>query len=325
MFYTIRHLTKFRYSAAVSESIMEVRMQPRTEAMQRCLNFQLSVFPRSRVASYRDYLGNSVHHFDVPGQHRQLLIVAAALVDVRPVADLPANLEANAWDEIDHMIGAGDYWEMLMPSHFARPCKELTEFAADAGFEDRERARQRDPIELLLAINSALFSSIAYVPRSTSVDSPIEHALRERKGVCQDYSHIMIALVRHLGIPARYVSGYLFHRSGDQTRSAEGATHAWVETLLPGLGWVGFDPTNDVLVNDRHVRTAVGRDYADVPPSRGVYKGSVKSELTVRVRVAPSDAPPPAEEEIPATDDWKETLQEEVAELSIAAQQQQQQ
>jgi transglutaminase-like putative cysteine protease len=324
MFYTIRHLTKFRYSAAVSESIMEVRMQPRTEAMQRCLSFQLSVFPRARVASYRDYLGNSVHHFNVPGQHRQLMIVAESLVDVRPLEDLPAHLDANAWDEIDAMIGAGDYWEMLMPSHFARPCKELAEFADEMGYGDREQARQRDPIELLLGINSALFSAIAYVPKSTTVDSPIEHALRERKGVCQDYAHIMLTLVRQLGIPARYVSGYLFHRSGDHTRSAEGATHAWVEALLPGLGWVGFDPTNNVLINDRHVRTAVGRDYADVPPSRGVYKGSVKSELTVRVRVAPSDAPPPTEEENPAAEEWKETVQEEVAELSIAAQQQQQ-
>jgi transglutaminase-like putative cysteine protease len=325
MFYTIRHLTKFRYSAAVSESIMEVRMQPRTEAAQRCLSFQLSVFPRARVASYRDYLGNSVHHFNVPGQHRQLVIVAEALVDVRPEEDLPAHLKPGAWAALDEMISGGDYWEMLMPSQFARPCKECTEFAIEAGLEDREKARERDPLELLRSINSTLFSSIAYVPSSTSVDSPIEHALRERKGVCQDYAHIMITLVRQLGIPARYVSGYLFHRSGEQTRSAEGATHAWVEALVPGFGWVGFDPTNNVLVNDRHVRTAVGRDYADVPPSRGVYKGAVKSELTVRVRVAPSDAPPPAEEENPASEEWKETVQEEVAEISIAAQQQQQQ
>ena len=324
MFYTIRHLTKFRYSGPVSESIMELRMQPRTEAMQRCLNFQLSVYPRTRVASYRDYLGNSVHHFNVPGQHRQLLIVAEALGDVRPAPELPARLNGNAWDEMDAMISAGDYWEMLTPSHFARPCKELTEYADATVFGNREAAREQDPLELLLAINSSLYESIAYVPRSTSVDSPIEHALRERKGVCQDYAHIMITLVRHLGIPARYVSGYLFHRGGELTRSAEGATHAWVEALLPGLGWVGFDPTNNVLVNDRHVRTAVGRDYADVPPSRGVYKGSVKSELTVRVRVAPSDAPPVEEEESPATEEWRETLQEEVAEISIAAQQQQQ-
>ncbi len=135
----------------------------------------------------------------------------------------------------------------------------------------------------------------------------------------------MITLVRQLGVPARYVSGYLFHRSGEHTRSTEGATHAWVEALLPELGWVGFDPTNNVVANDRHVRTAVGRDYADVPPSRGVFKGSVTSELTVKVRVAPSDAPPPVEEESPAPEEWREAIQEEPPEPAVEAQQQQQQ
>ena len=325
MFYSIRHITKFRYSAPVSESIMETRMQPRTEGTQRCLNFQLTVLPRTRVSSYRDYLGNIVHHFDVPGQHRQLLIVAEALVDVHPPVELPSELGPGAWNEIDAMIARGDYWEMLMPSHFARPSKELASFAAELGLHSKLEARERDPIQLLREINKALFSSVAYVKSSTTVDSPIEHALRTREGVCQDFAHIAITLLRQLGIPARYVSGYLFHRSGDHTRSAEGATHAWVEALLPGLGWVGLDPTNDVLASDRHVRTAVGRDYADVPPSKGVFKGSVKSELKVTVRVAPSDAPPPVEEESAAPEDWVQVLQQEAAESIAVAQQQQQQ
>ena len=141
-------------------------------------------------------------------------------------------------------------------------------------------------------LNALLYSKIAYVPKSTRVDSPIDHALESRQGVCQDFAHIMIGLTRRIGIPCRYVSGYLFHKAGDKTRSAEGATHAWVETLLPGLGWVGFDPTNNVLAGERHVRTSVGRDYADVPPTKGVFKGSAESQLLVAVHVAPSDAPP---------------------------------
>ena len=325
MFYSIRHITKFRYSAPVSESIMEVRMQPRTEGTQRCLTFQLSVLPRARVALYRDYLGNGVHHFDVPGLHRQLVIVAEALVDVRQPAALPDSLGSNAWAELDTMIADGDYWEMLMPSHFARPGTEVRSLAAEFGAGSKEEARKRDPVQLLLDINKLLFSTISYVQKSTTVDSPIEHALRTRKGVCQDYAHIMITILRHIGIPARYVSGYLFHRTGDQTRSAEGATHAWVEALLPGFGWVGFDPTNDAVANDRHVRTAVGRDYADVPPSKGVYKGSVESELTVTVRVAPSDAPPPPEEELGGPEEWSVIVQEEAAEAGALIQEQQQQ
>jgi transglutaminase-like putative cysteine protease len=326
MFYTIRHQTKFRYSAAVSESLMELRMQPRTEGPQRCLSFQLSITPKTRVHLYRDYLGNIVHHFDVPGQHRQLSILAEALVDVRPPLDAPECLEQGAWADLDAAIAGGDFWEMLTPSVFARPSAAFDQFVRELGFESRADARRRDPLELLRTISAALYANIAYSPKTTQVDSPIDHALQERKGVCQDFAHIMITLVRQMGVPCRYVSGYLFHRLGEKTRSAEGATHAWVEAYLPQLGWLGIDPTNNVFVSDRHIRTAVGRDYADVPPSRGLFKGSAESELSVTVRVAPSDAPPPNEEDkVGGGEDWSTIVQEDGHELVGATQQQQQQ
>jgi transglutaminase-like putative cysteine protease len=126
------------------------------------------------------------------------------------------------------------------------------------------------------------------------VDSPIEEALRSRQGVCQDFAHIMIALVRHLQIPCRYVSGCMFHRDeSEKDRSLEGASHAWVEALVPRLGWVAFDPTNNLVGADRHIRVAIGRDYADVPPTRGVYKGEAQSELSVSVTVCPADSVAP--------------------------------
>src|ERR1700722_7829327 len=327
MYYSIRHLTKFRYSAHVSESLMEARMQPRSDGPQRCLSFQLMVQPKARVQYYRDYLGNTVHHFDVPGRHKQLSLVADALVDVQPSPGLPGSLGQSAWDELDELIAAGDFIEMLMPSHFGQSTELLEQFAHELGVESREKVRQRDPLEFVLNLNALLYGKIAYVPKSTRVDSPIDHALESRQGVCQDFAHIMIGLTRRMGIPCRYVSGYLFHKAGDKTRSAEGATHAWVETLLPGLGWVGFDPTNNVLAGERHVRTAVGRDYADVPPTKGVFKGSADSQLLVAVRVAPSDAPPPLESELGASDDWSSALREDStdADLLTAQQQQQQQ
>jgi transglutaminase-like putative cysteine protease len=324
MYYSIRHLTKFRYSAHVSESLMETRMQPRSDGPQRCLTFQLVVHPRARVQAYRDYLGNMVHHFDVPGRHKQLAILADALVDVQPIPLLPDSLGPGSWEELDQMIAAGDYIEMLMPSQYAQSTDLLEKFAREIGVEPPAIARQRDPLQLLLDLNATLYSKIAYVPKSTNVDSPIDHALESRQGVCQDFAHIMIGLGRRIGIPCRYVSGYLFHKEGDKTRSAEGATHAWVEALLPQVGWVGLDPTNNVLVGERHVRTAVGRDYADVPPTKGVFKGSAESQLLVAVRVAPSDAPPPLESEMAAGEDWS-TLREDSGDLDLAAQQQQQQ
>ena len=131
------------------------------------------------------------------------------------------------------------------------------------------------------------------MPNSTKVDSPIEEALRTRQGVCQDFAHIMIALVRRQHIPCRYVSGYMFHRDEEEKdRSLEGASHAWVEALVAGLGWVAFDPTNNLVGGDRHIRVAIGRDYADVPPTRGVYKGEAQSDLSVVVIVSPANTVP---------------------------------
>jgi len=325
MFYSIRHLTKFRYSSPVSESIMELRMQPRSEGPQRCLSFQVTVTPRTRVQSYRDYLGNTVHHFDVPSAHRHLMIVGEAMVDVAPAPALPPRLEAGAWQQLDAQLECGDFWEMLTPSQFAQWTDLIEAFANEQGVPDREEARRRDALELLTGLNSAVHDAISYVPKSTRVDSPVDDALLNRQGVCQDYSHIMIALVRRMGIPCRYVSGYLFHRAGEKVRSAEGATHAWIEAYLPGIGWIGFDPTNDVQAGESHVRTAVGRDYADVPPTKGVFKGVASSELTVAVRVAPSDKPPPPEAEMESEEEWSEMLQEERAEMDRAAAEQQQQ
>ncbi|MGD0301328.1 MAG: transglutaminase family protein [Bryobacteraceae bacterium] len=324
MFYSIRHLTRFRYSSPVSESTMELRMQPRSEGLQRCLTFQVTVTPRTRVQHYRDYLGNAVHHFDVPSAHQHLTIIAEATVDVAPGEIIPPRLENDAWRQLDAQLASGDFWEMLTPSQFAHWTESMESFAAELSAPDARQARLRDPLELVLELNSAVFDAIAYVPKSTHVDSPVDDALRKRQGVCQDFSHIMLALVRRVGIPCRYVSGYLFHKAGDHVRSTEGATHAWVEAYLPGTGWVGLDPTNDILAGEHHVRTAVGRDYADVPPTRGVFKGEASSELTVAVRVAPSDKPPPPETEM-ESEDWSAVLQEGPSEADREAAEQQQQ
>ena len=323
MFYNIRHLTRFRYATPVRESLMELRMHPRSEGVQRCLGFEVNVTPRARLQSYRDYLGNVVHHFDVPGPHRQLTITAEAMVDVEAQPVLPMHLEDNAWEQLDTDIAERDFWEMLAPSQFAQWTGAIEEFARELNLPSDGEARRHDPLELLLDLNTAIYRAIEYVPKSTRVDSPVDDALQRRRGVCQDYSHIAITLVRRLGIPCRYVSGYLFHRADAKTRSTEGATHAWIEAYLPGGGWTGFDPTNNILASDTHVRTAVGRDYADVPPTRGVFKGDASSELTVAVRVSPSDKPPPPEAEL-APEDWSDALPPETAEEAQAAAQQQQ-
>jgi transglutaminase-like putative cysteine protease len=295
---------------------MELRMHPRTEGVQRCLSFQLTIDPRSQVFTYRDYLGNSVHHFDVPGKHTLLRIIAESLVEVQTPTPLPPHLDAADWNRLDDMVAAGDYWELLMPSQFAQPTPGLAQLIHSLRVD-----RSDDPLSFLNALNYAIYNWFEYVPKATRVDSPIDHAIEARKGVCQDFAHIMIALVRHVRIPCRYVSGYVCQREDRQDRSRDGASHAWVEALLPDLGWVGFDPTNNLVAGDRHIRTAVGRDYADVPPTKGIFKGNAASELTVSVRVAPSGAPPPPELEFGRPPQWEEPSEPEL----VDAQQQQQQ
>jgi len=298
-FYSIRHLTRFRYSQPISESIMETRMHPRSDSNQHCLTFSLSVSPRCRVFSYRDHLGNNVQHFDIPGEHNQLVIVAESVVEQQVLPDVPRFLSPDAWSALDDLVEAGDYWEMLLPSTFTLETPAVTLLASQMGVTRRD-----DPLMLVQELNQRLFDYFEYVPRSTRVDSPIDEAIISGKGVCQDFAHAMIALLRLVRIPARYVSGYLYRSREDHDRSTPDATHAWVDVLLPHVGWVGFDPTNNLVAHHRHIRTAVGRDYSDVPPTHGIFRGKTDSELYVAVHVEASDRSPALDSKLPIPDDW---------------------
>jgi len=320
MFYAIRHFTRYRYSNLIWQSMMEVRMHPRSEGNQRCFVFQLSVNPQARIFGYTDSYGNLVHHFDLPSRHGQLTIISDALVNIDDQASVPEVMEYGGWQELEDLVEKNDYWDMLMPSNYARTSPELEGLAKEIGASERSG---RSPLAFLQDINSGIFHSFSYVKKSTAVNSPIEHALKSRQGVCQDFAHIMIALVRNARIPCRYVSGYLYHGGDGLNSAGDGATHAWIEALLPGLGWIGFDPTINRLAGAQHIRTAIGRDYADVPPTMGVMKGKAETQLQVRVRVTPSQAVLPPDEEFAADEEWSQFLDETEQAAFFEAQQQQ--
>jgi transglutaminase-like putative cysteine protease len=285
--YSIKHLTSFHYTPAVGETLMEVRLQPRSDTQQRCIAFSLEVNPRTSVMIYRDFYGNAVHHFDIPGRHETVAVTTESTVEMLPRRDIES-VQQSTWEELDELVSEGDYWEMLLPSQFAHGTEKLEKLRAELRLE-----RSGEPLALLKSLMTSLYDAFDYVPNATRVDSPIDEALQARRGVCQDFAHIMIALVRQLRIPCRYVSGYLYHEDKCHDRSPAGASHAWVEAYLGEAGWVEFDPTNNLMGCERHIRVAVGRDYADVPPTRGVHKGEAESELTVRVNVSSEDAPKP--------------------------------
>jgi transglutaminase-like putative cysteine protease len=284
--YAIRHLTRFVYQSPVSECIMELRMRPSNTGAQQCLQFEIDVSPRARVFAYRDFRGNWVHHFDVPRRHAVLAITARAQVRLNDPEPLPDSVPMDGWAEIDGWHASGEEWDYLQPSRFAEWSDALLAFSGSLG-----EARRTDPLTTLRSTMTAVHDAFEYAPNSTRVDSPIDETLASRRGVCQDFTHIMIAALRRIGMPARYVSGYIAPREMADDATAI-ATHAWVEARLPGLGWVGVDPTHNTQAGLRHVRVAVGRDYADVPPTRGTFKGQTASALQVSVEVAPADALP---------------------------------
>ena len=286
MFYSIRHVTRFRYSAPVREAVMELRMQPRSEGPQTLRSFQIATNPRAQLYAYTDHLGNAVYHFNMLREHEELRIEAQATVEIAHRPAWPETLDPLEWSRYNSFNLSDDHFDMLEPSKYARSSPELVSFMKIADLEKPVG----DPLSALKTLQRGIYDSFDYEPGVTEVNSPIEVALEQRRGVCQDYAHIMTAIARAWGIPCRYVSGYLYHK-GSRDRSAANATHAWVEAYLPSLGWVGFDPTNNIMAAERHVRAAVGRDYSDVPPTRGTYKGGADSELSIAVALEPTAAP----------------------------------
>jgi transglutaminase-like putative cysteine protease len=288
MIYTIRHVTRYRYPQPVRESVMEVRKHPITNEHQRCINFHLAVSPEVRIFQYHDYLGNLVHHFDLPFRHQEISVTAEAVVEVKPSESKVAVLEhPGSWEELDSLTGLADYYDMLMPSRFIETTPLLEKLAVELG-----AVRRLTPAQLTLELTKAMHKTFAYDRSITKVDSPIDLALEARRGVCQDYAHILIGLLRHVGIPARYVSGYLFQEEQPIEEGPENrGSHAWIEAMLPQLGWTGFDPSLGQESDHRHIAASIGRDYSDVPPTRGVYRGEAEGELTYAVQVHPPEEP----------------------------------
>jgi transglutaminase-like putative cysteine protease len=233
--------------------------------------------------SYRDHLGNTVHHFDIPGAHDELHVHATSVVEPLPGPVLPPSGYEGSWQALDGLRDAAEHWDWLHASRFAQATPPLAKF-----LEELRIDRRHDPLSTMHALNDGLHRTLRYEPNSTRVDSSSDHCLEQRRGVCQDFSHVFIAAARSLGVPARYVSGYLFHRTDRASELVCDATHAWAEVHLPGIGWIGFDPSAGLATDDRYVRVAVGRDYDDVPPSRGVFKGTAETTLDVRVDVQPA-------------------------------------
>jgi len=257
-------------------------MQPQKTARQRLVSFELDIEPAAQLFSYADSFGNAVYHFDVPQPHDKLTIIARSAVETEAPPERPAHLDMGEWDRLRSEFVRGECFDFLRPHGFVETTDALRAFVAN---HDLDALKRKDPLTAVRVLSETIYGAFEYQPGVTDADSPIDLALGVGRGVCQDFAHIMLAICRDWGVPARYVSGYLFTDRDQGDRSDPDATHAWVEVFLPSLRWVGFDPTNNMMAGERHVAVAVGRDYADVTPSRGVYKGDSESQLAVGVSV----------------------------------------
>jgi transglutaminase-like putative cysteine protease len=284
MHYAIRYMSEYKYDAPVTDNLNALRVKPATTSSQRCDEFHTRIEPEARVSRHLDYFGTEVLEFGIPTSHSQLAID----VRTRVVTSEPARPESGGWES----LRSAAYEDAA--GEFALPWQDQP---AIVGLEELQGAMRTDgPLQTLESLCELIPDRFEYRPGATYVGSSVSDLLRVGAGVCQDYVHLALILLRRAGIAARYVSGYLWAAPEDEgEESVEVDTHAWLEALLPstdGRGepvWVGADPTNRRLAGETHVKIGHGRFYADVAPVKGLYLGGATSELTAAVTMSRLD------------------------------------
>ncbi len=280
--YKIEHVSRYAYDNPAARSVMWLCLEPRSDFDQSVRKFEAETEPLANLSAEWDSFGNNKHVITINFEHESLNITTRSQVDTVSGGRLPDALGAGAWQEIEAWSNSFEHWDFTHESTLTRPTDALNDFVAKHGIKAGS-----DPINSLLTLNEKLHDVLHYEPGVTHAGSTIDDILAGKRGVCQDYAHLMIAITRSWGIPTRYVSGYMHVTGLGDEQVSQSETHAWVECLLPTLGWCGFDPTNNTLSDTRHVRIAVGRDYLDVSPTRGVIIEGGPSQLEASVKMGP--------------------------------------
>lgn len=286
----VSHRTTYTYRLPVAQSRHVLHLEPRPTTQQRIVGHTILINPapvtQTRV---RDYFGNIAHLLQIDEEHRELVVQARSTVDVS-IPSLPDLAATSAWEKVARMGFEApgridpDILQYALRSRHTPTTREVVAFA-------REFFRQGQPVlEGAMALTTHMFETFSFDPSATDVSTPIAQVLATRRGVCQDFAHLAIAAMRGLGLPARYVSGYLLTRPPPGMAKLVGAdaSHAWMSVWAPEAGWVDFDPTNGLIPVGEHVTVAWGRDYEDVSPISGVLLGGGDQQMTVAVDVNPA-------------------------------------
>ncbi|WP_174867318.1 transglutaminase family protein [Nocardia arthritidis] len=268
------HTTGYVYDAPVTRSFNEARLTPRADSRQNVILNRVETVPSTRSYRYTDYWGTAVTAFDLHAPHTELEVTGSSVVETEPFGDPGEELD---WAALRSSQIADRFDEMLAPTTYVPRDRKLAAVA--------ERfARELSPAQAVVAAAQWVHDTMDYIPGTTSVHTSAVQAYAEREGVCQDYAHLTLVLLRGMGIPSRYVSGYLHPNPVAEIGApVAGQSHAWIEAWT-GLWW-GYDPTNNIAVNEQHVSVGVGRDYADVPPLKGIFSGGGSTDLEVVVEI----------------------------------------
>ncbi|WP_446225007.1 transglutaminase family protein [Nocardia sp. IBHARD005] len=268
------HTTGYVYDAPVTRSFNEARLTPRADSRQNVILNRVETVPATRAYRYTDYWGTAVTAFDLHAPHTELEVTGSSVVETEPFAE-PA--EELSWDELQGGRVVDRFDEMLSPTAYVPHDRKLATVA-------RQLSRGEEPAKAVVRTAEWVHKEMDYIAGTTSVHTSALQAFAERRGVCQDYAHLTLVLLRSMGIPSRYVSGYLHPKAGAEIgETVAGQSHAWIEAWTGQ--WWGYDPTNNLAVNEQHVSVGVGRDYADVPPLKGVFSGGGSTDLEVVVEV----------------------------------------
>ncbi|GAB3931632.1 transglutaminase family protein [Kribbella albertanoniae] len=266
------HTTGYRYDGPVAQSYNEARLTPRSDDRQNLMVARLETVPATRAYKYTDYWGTEVNAFDLFTPHTELKVVASSVVETTG-QPLPA-VDAS-WNDVRSSESVDLYAEYLEWTSYVPKHRELTAVA-------RGLRKGRTPQETVLAVSKWVHDTLKYQRGTTGVHSSAIDAWQAGEGVCQDYAHLTLAMLRAVGIPSRYVSGYLHTKPNAAVgETVVGESHAWIEAWTGE--WWGFDPTNDLPIAHRHVWVATGRDYADVSPLKGIYSGGAATAIEVTV------------------------------------------
>ncbi len=287
MKYKLTHQTKYKYHDSVNSYHSLVCLKPLNISTQICHSFSLLVSPKpSEIVERVDFFGNTIHYFSIQSAHRELIVKTESKVETFPKF-LNINFsvsckEAREAFKTNNALKI-ELLQYLLPSPFIHWDEEIHAFA-EASFPENQSL-----YESVKNLCHKIFTEFDFVSNFTNINTPIKTVLKERKGVCQDFSHLAIACLRSMGFAARYVSGYLetLPPPGKKKLQGSDASHAWISVFIPNIGWCEFDPTNDLVPQERHIITAYGRDYSDVPPLKGIIFSSGKHTLSVSVDVIP--------------------------------------